>query len=157
MLQPLRHFITSFTLLFFLLKECEKKQIKEINTDWQLQYRESYWVHVDISLRFYLFEILEGCLCLAVCALCGSLMGGVQSARPLRPSERQVLSCLFSLSFCAAVVTPDILVRADTLHNTLLFVSRLRHYVSHLVCVSVCANDHVLAPNLSCVLGSLLS
>lgn len=59
--------------------------------------------------------------------------------KALRHAERQVLACSFSLSLCTAVVTPDIRVRTDTIHYSLLFFFKPpRRYVSHLVCAWVC-------------------
>lgn len=122
-IMALHHIADAF---FFFLKERiqnRKKQIKVIKS-WTRtgSYRECFWDHHWHFFEVCLFEILDGCLRVL---LCGSPMGGVRSVQPLRPHERQVLTCYFSLSFCSPVFGPDIL--SGHLQSP-------RHYVSHFVC-----------------------
>lgn len=58
----------------------------------------SYWVHYWHFFEVYLFEILDGCLYVWLFVLGDLLMGGVQSARPLRPLWKTGIS-LFLLLF----------------------------------------------------------
>lgn len=112
-----------FFFFFGRLRDSQKKnrrakRNKSMHADWQPQYRENYWVHHWHFFEVYLFEILEGSPSFWLCLLCGSLMGGVQSARPSRLSERQVSAYSVSPFHSAPLSSPPI-----SLSVTLLLVS----------------------------------
>lgn len=107
--------------VFFFVKSADKTtRTDKRNKTLHSSYRESYWVHHCNFFEVYLFEVLDGCL--SVCSALW-LTDGWCTVWSLRHSERQVLAYFFSLSFCTTLITPDILFRADTDHNSRLSVS----------------------------------